>query len=104
MFKRLTALSSQFQKIQKLAFPSHQLYRYHYDTAIITVLQYYYDDDGIITIMTILLLLSYYDSFIFDTYKIGLVDTLLFQFFKICPSLENFHIEVFPNLTATLLI
>ena len=35
-----------------------------------------------------------YDSFIFDTYKIGLVHTLLFQFFKICSSTENFHIEV----------
>ena len=34
------------------------------------------------------------DSFIFDTYKIGLVHTLLFQFFKICSSMENFHIEV----------
>ena len=31
-----------------------------------------------------------YDSFIFDTYKIGLVHTLLFQFFKICSSMENF--------------
>ena len=68
------------------------------------ILQYYYDDDKIITIMTILLLLSYYDSFIFDTYKIGLVHTLLFWFFKICPSMENFHVEVFSNLTATLLI
>ena len=35
-----------------------------------------------------------YDSFIFDTYKIGLVHTLLFQFFKICSSMEHFHIEV----------
>ena len=35
-----------------------------------------------------------YDSFIFDTYKIGLVHTLLFRFFKICSSMENFHIEV----------
>ena len=31
---------------------------------------------------------------IFDTYKIGLVHTLLFRFFKICSSMENFHIEV----------
>ena len=35
-----------------------------------------------------------YDSFISDTYKIGLVHSLLFQFFKICSSMENFHIEV----------
>ena len=35
-----------------------------------------------------------YDSFILNTYKIGLVHTLLFRFFKICPSMENFHIEV----------
>ena len=35
-----------------------------------------------------------YDSFMFDTYKIGLVHTLLFQFFKICSSMEHFHIEV----------
>ena len=35
-----------------------------------------------------------YDSFIFDTYKIGLVHTLLFQFFKIYSSTENFRIEV----------
>ena len=31
---------------------------------------------------------------IFDTYKIGSVHTLLFRFFKICSSMENFHIEV----------
>ena len=30
----------------------------------------------------------------FDTYKIDLVHMLLFQFFKICSSMENFHIEV----------
>ena len=35
-----------------------------------------------------------YNSFIFDTYKIGLVYTLLFWFFKFCSSMENFHIEV----------
>ena len=35
-----------------------------------------------------------YDSFISDTYKIGLVHMLLFRFFKICSSTENFHIEV----------
>ena len=35
-----------------------------------------------------------YDSFISDTCKIGLVHTLLFRFFKICSSMENFHIEV----------
>ena len=35
-----------------------------------------------------------YNIFIFDTYKIDLVHTLLFQFFKICSSMENFHIEV----------
>ena len=34
------------------------------------------------------------DSFIFDTYMIGLFHTLLFRFFKICSSMENFHIEV----------
>ena len=35
-----------------------------------------------------------YDSFIFDTYKVGLVHTLLFRFFKICSSMQNFHIEL----------
>ena len=35
-----------------------------------------------------------YDSFIFDTYKRGLVRTLLSRFFKICSSMENVHIEV----------
>ena len=35
-----------------------------------------------------------YDSFILETYKTGLVHTLLFRFFKICSSIENFHIEV----------
>ena len=35
-----------------------------------------------------------YDSFIFDTFKVGLVHTLLFRFFKICYSMENFDIEV----------
>ena len=35
-----------------------------------------------------------YDSFIFDTYKIGLVHTLLFRFFKIYSGMGNFHIEV----------
>ena len=35
-----------------------------------------------------------YDSFIFDTYKIGLVHMLLLQFYRICSSMENFHIEV----------
>ena len=34
------------------------------------------------------------NSFIFDTSKIDLVHTILFQFFKICSSMENFHIEV----------
>ena len=38
--------------------------------------------------------LTNYDRFIFDTYKIGLVHTLLFKFFKICSSTENFHIEI----------
>ena len=38
--------------------------------------------------------LTNYNSFIFDTYKIGLVYTLLFRFFKICASMENFHLEV----------
>ena len=37
---------------------------------------------------------SNYDSFILNTYKIGLVHTLPFRFFKICPSMETFHIEV----------
>ena len=37
---------------------------------------------------------TYYDGFIFDTYKIGLVHTLLLRFFKICSCMENFHIEV----------
>ena len=35
-----------------------------------------------------------YDSFISDTYKIGLVHTLLFWFSKICSGMENFNIEV----------
>ena len=35
-----------------------------------------------------------YDSLFSDTYKIGLVHTLLFRFFKICSSMEKFHIEV----------
>ena len=35
-----------------------------------------------------------YNSFILETYKIGLVHTLLFWFFKICSSMENFHIKV----------
>ena len=35
-----------------------------------------------------------YDSFISDTCKIGLVHTLLFRFFKIFSSMEDFHIEV----------
>ena len=35
-----------------------------------------------------------YDSFISDTTKISLVHTFLFRFFKICSSMENFHIEV----------
>ena len=35
-----------------------------------------------------------YDSFISDTYKIGLVHKLLFRFFKIVSSMENFHIKV----------
>ena len=39
-------------------------------------------------------LFTNYDSFISDTYKIGLVHTLLFLFFKLCSSMENFHIEV----------
>ena len=30
----------------------------------------------------------------YDTYRIGLIHTLLFWFFKICSSMENFHIEV----------
>ena len=35
-----------------------------------------------------------YDRFISDNYKVGLVHTLLFRIFKICSSMENFHIEV----------
>ena len=35
-----------------------------------------------------------YDSFTFDTHKIGLVHILLFLFFKICSNMENLHIEV----------
>ena len=35
-----------------------------------------------------------YDSFILVTCKTDLVHTLLFRFFKICSSMENFHIEV----------
>ena len=37
---------------------------------------------------------SNYDSFTFNTYKIGLVHTLLFRLFKICSCMKNFHIEV----------
>ena len=32
-----------------------------------------------------------YDSFISETYKIGLVHTLLFWFSKICSGMENFN-------------
>ena len=32
------------------------------------------------------------DSFIFDTYNLGLIHTLLFRFFKIHSSMKNFHI------------
>ena len=35
-----------------------------------------------------------YNSFILETYKIGLVHTLLFRFSKICSIMENFYIEV----------
>ena len=35
-----------------------------------------------------------FNSFISDTYKIGLVHVLLFRFFKISSSMDNFHIEV----------
>ena len=35
-----------------------------------------------------------YDSFIFDTYNLGLIHTLLFRFFKIHSSMKNFHIWV----------
>ena len=35
-----------------------------------------------------------YDSFILETYKIGLVHTLLFRVLKICSSMENVHIVV----------
>ena len=34
------------------------------------------------------------DSFILETYKIGLVHALLFRFFKVLSSMENFHIEL----------
>ena len=35
-----------------------------------------------------------YDSFILETYKIGLVHTLLLRVLKICSSMENVHIVV----------
>ena len=35
-----------------------------------------------------------YDSFIFNTYKIGLVQTPLFWFFRICSIMEKFYMEV----------
>ena len=35
-----------------------------------------------------------HDNFIFDTYRIGLVHTLLFRFLKNFSSMENIHIEV----------
>lgn len=35
-----------------------------------------------------------YENFIFDSYKLGLVHTLLFWFFKICFNMEHFHIEI----------
>ena len=38
--------------------------------------------------------LTNYDSFIFDTFKRGLIYTLLFQFFEISSNMENFHIKV----------
>ena len=37
---------------------------------------------------------TYYDSLIFDTCKIELDHSLLFYFYKICSSMQNFHIEV----------
>ena len=50
---------------------------------------------SIISIITIITkVFTNYDSFIFDTYNIGLAHTLLFRFFKICSSMGNFHIEV----------
>ena len=50
---------------------------------------------SIISIITIITrVFTNYDSFISDTYNIGLTHTLLFRFFKICFSMGNFHIEV----------
>ena len=46
-----------------------------------------------------------YNSFIFGTYKIGLVYTRFFSdFFNFFSSMENFHVEVFSNIKITLLI
>ena len=35
-----------------------------------------------------------FDSFIFHSYKIGLLHTLLFRCFTICSSMQNFHLEI----------
>ena len=50
--------------------------------------------NGLLLSFFVKLHLVYYDSFISDTYTIGLVHTLLLRFLKICSSMENFHIEV----------
>ena len=35
-----------------------------------------------------------FDSFIFHSYKISLLHTLLFRCFTICSSMQNFHLEI----------
>ena len=35
-----------------------------------------------------------FDSFIFHSYKIGLIHTLLFRCFTICSNMKNFHLEI----------
>ena len=35
-----------------------------------------------------------FDSFIFESYKTGLIFTLLFHYFIICSDIQSFHLEV----------
>ena len=44
--------------------------------------------------LVVFLLYTIVFTIIFDAYKTGLVHTFLFRFFKICSSMENFHIKV----------
>ena len=51
--------------------------------------------DDIYVLFKLLVEFLLHNGFLFDTYKIDSAHTLLFQFFfKICSSMENFHIDV----------